>query len=104
MYTAAQGTVSNFNGTDFPENKQFSIATQQLHPESIFLSSSELEVLTGYTRYSEQKKWLSSRGWIFEITGSGKPIVTKQFVNDKLGVATQSKTKSWTPNLRVFSK
>lgn len=38
----------------------------------MFLSDNELESLTGYKRAAEQRRWLISHGWAFEVRADGK--------------------------------
>ena len=42
----------------------------------MFLSKSELEELTGYSRFSAQIRWLKSRGYRYERNAAGRPIVS----------------------------
>lgn len=42
----------------------------------LLLTESELFNLTGYERFADQRKWLSARGWRYEITANGRPSDT----------------------------
>jgi len=38
----------------------------------MFLTDSEIEQLTGYKRPADQRRWLTNRGWCFEVRADGK--------------------------------
>lgn len=38
----------------------------------MFLSDTDLQSLTGYKRPADQRRWLVSHGWAFEIRADGK--------------------------------
>ena len=52
---------------------------------SIFLDQSELSELTGYTKQSKQQKWLSGRGWKFEVSALGQVKVLRKYAEMQLG-------------------
>ena len=69
----------------------------------MFLSPEELQVLTGYARWADQRKWFASRRWIFEVNASGRPIVLKSYVEARLGLP-QLQTRAFAPNFESLSK
>lgn len=55
----------------------------------MFLSDDELLDLTGYRRHADQRRWLSDRGWKFEVSAiTGKPVVSKSYAESRLSGAT----------------
>jgi hypothetical protein len=38
----------------------------------MFLTDADLQSLTGYKRPAEQRRWLTSHGWAFEVRADGK--------------------------------
>jgi len=44
----------------------------------MFLSADELFELTCYHRNADQRRWLTARGWRFEQTANGRPIVARK--------------------------
>lgn len=59
----------------------------------MFLTSEEVEVLTGDTRAFMQIRWLIQRNWIFEISGSGAPVISRSYAERRLG-ATDTPTRA----------
>lgn len=53
----------------------------------MFLAREDVELLTGQKRPSAQIRWLSARGYQFEINAKGHPVVLRSAVESKLGVA-----------------
>ena len=51
----------------------------------MFLSEQELHGLTGYKRGCDQRRWLITHGWPFEMNGKGKPTVLRTVAVAKLG-------------------
>lgn len=51
----------------------------------IFLTSEELETLTGFKFPARQVEWLRLKGWRFEINGNRKPIVARKYAEKMLG-------------------
>jgi hypothetical protein len=49
-----------------------------------FLSTADVERLTGKKRYSAQARWLLDHGYKVEVNGLGMPIVAVEEVNRKL--------------------
>lgn len=50
----------------------------------MFLTADELKRLTGFVRRSAQIRWLTSRGFRFEVNGVGAPIVATAEVEARL--------------------
>lgn len=51
----------------------------------IFLTSDEVETLTGFKSPARQVAWLRVKGWRFEINGNRKPIVARKYAEKMLG-------------------
>ena len=45
---------------------------------AMFLSGDELYRLTARKRPSAQRRWLTARGWRFELDGFGRPVVLRE--------------------------
>lgn len=63
-----------------------------------FLSSEQVEALTGYERVSAQRRWLTKNGIPFMEGGKGRLKVLEQTVLARLGVAQQKRKAE--PQLR----
>jgi hypothetical protein len=50
----------------------------------MFLTDTDLQSLTGYKRAAEQRRWLTSHGWAFEVRADGKNRVLLQEVQAKM--------------------
>jgi len=58
----------------------------------MFLTPVELIALTGYKRAHLQVRELERRGWVFERTVCGLPVVSKAYAEARLaGVATPTR-------------
>ena len=42
----------------------------------MFLSTDELQELTGYKKPALQRKWLTQNGYSFDVRGDGRPVVS----------------------------
>lgn len=74
---------------------------------SLFLSIEELEVVTGFVRHADQRKWLTARGWRFEVSGKGMPIVSRNYADQQLGAAISTgepPRSEWKPNVAAIRK
>ena len=54
-------------------------------PLSFFLSAEEVEHLTGFKLPRHQARWLSAKGWRFELNANRKPIIARGYVERMLG-------------------
>lgn len=75
----------------------------------LLLTESELFNLTGYERFADQRKWLSARGWRYEITANGRPSVSRAYAEKQLGlepvhILAESKRRDWKPNISAIKK
>jgi len=70
---------------------------------TLLLTDAELHSLTGYTRFADQRRWLTEHGWHFEPAKSGRPGVGRAYADAKLGLTTSAVT-GWKPNLAAISK
>ena len=64
---------------------------------AFFLSSNEVEILTGFKLPSRQATWLHKKGWRFEINGNRRPIVARKYAEKMLGCGVPEE-KSYRPN------
>ncbi len=64
----------------------------------MFLSATELQELTGYKRPADQRRWLVSHGWSFEIRADGKNIVLIEEARNRL-LTRKSSSRSTEPDL-----
>lgn len=58
---------------------------------SIFLDRPELSELPGYTKQPKQQKWLSGRGWEFEMSALGQVKVLRKYAEMQLGIPIENK-------------
>jgi Domain of unknown function (DUF4224) len=66
----------------------------------MFLSSQELQRLTGYARSSAQIRWLRRNGWRFIVNALGAPVVAlaefnRHMVGGKAAAATEEPNFDW---------
>lgn len=61
---------------------------------SLLLTDDELETLTGYKLAAYQRKWLTSRGWAFEVSAGGRPKVLRTHAEERMG----GKLREWAPD------
>ena len=57
---------------------------------SLFLTPGELTELTGRTSSAGQKKWLEANGYRFAVNANNRPIVAREYLLTRLGVAAAS--------------
>jgi hypothetical protein len=50
----------------------------------LFLKADELEILTGYKRPHEQRRWLKAHHWRFEPNAAGYPCVARAYFERRL--------------------
>jgi hypothetical protein len=51
---------------------------------AVFLTPEELEQLTGLKQAKSQIKWLQRKGYVYEISATGVPVVSVRHVEAKL--------------------
>jgi hypothetical protein len=56
-------------------------------PASLFLTPDELAELTGRTSSAGQRKWLDANGYRFAVNANNRPIVAREYMLTRLGVA-----------------
>jgi hypothetical protein len=61
----------------------------------VFLTDTDLQSLTGYKRPAEQRRWLTSHGWAFEIRADGKNRVLIDEARAKM--LTRQTGSKWSP-------
>lgn len=54
-------------------------------PEPFFLTADEIATLTGFRLPTRQVKWLSLKGWRFELNGNRQPIIARKYAEKMLG-------------------
>ena len=55
----------------------------------MFLTPAELATLTGYQLAGWQIRWLKERGWRFEVSATGRPVVARVYAEQRMvGTAT----------------
>lgn len=67
----------------------------------MFLSRDELHELTDYKRPAEQIRWLTKRGYRFEVGASGRPKVLRATVETRL--ENHAKTRAKTPRFDLVN-
>ena len=72
----------------------------------MFLSDAELLELTGYQRHADQRRWLSSRGWLFEESRTGRPVIGRSYAEQRTGalLPPQAQKRAWKPNIAAIQK
>lgn len=66
----------------------------------MFLTQTELAQLTGRSRKDKQRQWLMARGFNFEVTADGRPVVLRSVVEGRMGAAIARRGE---PNWRALS-
>jgi hypothetical protein len=72
---------------------------------SLFLTTDELQELTGYKRGGDQARWLKTQGYYVEINARGVPRITQRQVDEKrqvLAIPAAGEGKSVGPNVLKF--
>jgi hypothetical protein len=64
------------------------------------LTRDELHSITGYQRHADQRRWLQTHGWTFEVAAGGKPVVAVDYANQRLGVREES--RGWKPDFTAL--
>lgn len=54
--------------------------------QSMFLSKTDIEELTGYKLAGKQIEWLDTNAWVFVISALGHPKVLRTYAEKKLGL------------------
>lgn len=62
--------------------------------DAMFLSEIDLQSLTGYKRPGDQRRWLASHGWAFEIRADGKNVVLHEEARARMLTAPGRKAGS----------
>lgn len=65
---------------------------------SLLLTSDELVELTESAKRSLQIAWLTSHGWVFELSRLGNPKVLRAYAEQKLGLATGAQAGQTEPD------
>jgi hypothetical protein len=67
------------------ENEKSRPRIVELTNDPLFLSPAEVTELTGRLRPHLQAVWLRERGWCFEVSAIGRPVVSRAYVVSRLG-------------------
>lgn len=70
----------------------------------MFLTNAELAELTGYTNPAYQSKWLTTRGYPFEVSVLRRPRVLRAYVERRLGLATTVPAGQTEPDFSSWRK
>lgn len=68
---------------------------------NLLLSDDELRDLTGYKRAADQCRWLEARKWKFELSVSGKPRLSRAYVESRLSDNAVT-PKAWEPDFSAL--
>jgi hypothetical protein len=68
----------------------------------MFLTSQEMQRLTGYVRSSAQIRWLRKNGWRFTVNGLREPIVAVAESERKL-ISGSATTRQSEPNFEALN-
>ena len=60
------------------------------HGSMMFLALSDVEHLTGFSRYTAKCRWLADHGYRFEVNALGHPVVLSSAVEEKLRSGARS--------------
>ncbi|MFO1246004.1 MAG: DUF4224 domain-containing protein [Ramlibacter sp.] len=66
-----------------------------------FLTTDELDILTGFKTPARQVAWLRAKGWRFEVNGNRKPIVARKYAEKMLGCGTPEES-GYRPNFAAL--
>lgn len=56
--------------------------------DALFLTPAELAELTGRAKSAHQRKWLDANGYRYALNANQRPIVAREYLLTRLGVAT----------------
>jgi hypothetical protein len=48
------------------------------------LAPAELEQITGRVQPQAQAKWLNENGWVYVMSGAGRPLVSRRYAEARL--------------------
>ena len=69
----------------------------------MFISSDELQELTGYKRPADQRRWLRHRGWAFEVRGDGTNCVLLEEARSRM-LSDKSRSRATEPDLSFLQR
>jgi hypothetical protein len=75
-----------------------------LERPSPFLSAEDLIELTGRKSAHRQTEWLRKKGWKFEVNATGRPIVSRSYLEYRLGGVAQPATQRYKVDLSATDK
>jgi hypothetical protein len=68
----------------------------------VFLTSQQLEQLTGHRRPSAQRRWLDERGWRYDFNAKGHLIVHELEAERKLCSSGAKERRRTEPDLKAL--
>ncbi|MDF0379370.1 DUF4224 domain-containing protein [Methylophilus sp. YYY-1] len=68
----------------------------------MFLTSDEIQELTGFKATHKQCEWLSNHGYPFDTTRSGRPKVLRSYIEQRLGMQHLPQT-GFTPDFSALA-
>jgi hypothetical protein len=68
----------------------------------MFLTSQQLERLTGYVRPSDQARWLKERNWRHDFNSKGEVVVHELEAERKLCTSGAKDRRRTTPDLKAL--
>lgn len=71
---------------------------------ALFMTPDDLQELTGYRRHADQRRWLTTHGWRFEVSATGKPTVSRQYAETMLSGQREEPKRNWQPNRAALSR
>lgn len=61
---------------------------------TMFLTEAELQELTECVQPEAQRRWLTARGWPFEISSKGRNRVLRSVMERQMGIVTKAKKQA----------
>ena len=71
-------------------------------PGPLLLSPDELADVTGFRLAAKQIRWLSTKGWRFEVNGNRRPIVARRYAEKMLGCGGADEQSAPRPNFSAL--
>lgn len=80
------------------ENKGNKIRKNMWEYQEMFLTKDEIIVMTGSRHRPKQIQWLNQRGYKYDVSLIGNPIVLKAHIDVRLGAVEQKNKRSQEPD------
>lgn len=88
-------------GGDIPRSERNSVAPTKVSIQRagcvVFLTSEQLEALTGYRKPALQRQWLAENGYHFDVSGNGRPVVlvAQVFARQRVPASKRATHPNW---------